>query len=156
MPARRSRGYTIVEVVLVITILAIIGSVAGPRFFDDRAFDERAYYDELVSALRYAQKVAVASGCPVRATVTATGYALSQQAPLAGHCDPADSAFSVALLLPTGEPVSGSAPGGVTASPAITVTYNALGQTNLPAPQSIAVGSRSLQIQADSGLVVTP
>ena len=91
MPAKWSRGYTIVEVVLVIVILAIIGSVAGPRFFDDAAFDERAYYDELVSALRYAQKIAVASGCPVRATVTATSYALSQQASQAGHCDPGDT-----------------------------------------------------------------
>ncbi len=156
MPAKWSRGYTIVEVVLVIVILAIIGSVAGPRFFDDAAFDERAYYDELVSALRYAQKIAVASGCPVRATVTATSYALSQQASQAGHCDPGDTSFPVAVLLPTGDAVSGNAPDGVTATPASTIVYNALGQTNLSGPQSIAVGGRLLQVQAESGLVVTP
>ena len=153
---RPSKGYTIVEVLLVVVILAIIGTLAGPRFFDNAAFDERAYYDELVSALRYAQKIAVASGCPVRVSIAPTSYVLSQQSSVGGHCNPADASFPVAVLLPTGESVSGTAPGAVTTSPAITIVYNALGQTNLPGSQSIAVGSRLLQVQADSGLVVTP
>ena len=153
---RPSKGYTIVEVLLVVVILAIIGTLAGPRFFDNTSFDERAYYDELVSALRYAQKIAVASGCPVRVTIASTSYALAQQSPLAGHCDPGDATFPVAVRLSTGEAVSGTAPANVSAAPAITIVYNALGQTNLAASQSIAVGSRLLQVQADSGLVVTP
>ena len=156
MPVRPSKGYTIVEVVLVIVILAIIGTLAGPRFFNNAAFDERAYYDELVSALRYAQKIAVASGCRVRVSVAPTSYSLSQQVSLAGHCDPSDVAYPVTVRLPTGDPASGTAPDGITAAPSVTVVYNALGQTNLPASQSIAVGSRLLQVQADSGLVVTP
>ena len=153
---RPSKGYTIVEVLLVVVILAIIGTLAGPRFFDNTSFDERAYYDELVSALRYAQKIAVASGCPVRVTVAPTSYVLAQQSPLAGRCDPGDASFPVAVLLSTGEPVSGTAPPNVSAAPAVTIVYNALGQTNLAASQSIAIGSRLLQVQADSGLVVTP
>lgn len=156
MLTQPSKGYTIVEVLLVVVILAIIGTLAGPRFFDNAAFDERAYYDELVSALRYAQKIAVASGCPVRVNVAPTSYALSQQASLAGHCDPGDAAFPVAVRLPTGEAASGTAPDSVNVVPALTIVYNALGQTNLPASQSIAVGNRLLQVQADSGLVVTP
>ena len=153
---RPSRGYTIVEVLLVVVILAIIGTLAGPRFFDNTSFDERAYYDELVSALRYAQKIAVASGCPVRVTIAPTSYALSQQSSLGGHCNPGDAAFPVTVRLSTGEAVTGTAPDNVAAAPGITIVYNALGQTNLGANQSIAVGSRTLQVQADSGLVVTP
>ncbi len=61
---QREAGYSLVELVLVIVILATIGVLAGPRFFNNDAFAERGYYDELASALRYAQKVAVASGCP--------------------------------------------------------------------------------------------
>lgn len=152
---RFSRGYTIVEVLLVIVILAILGAVAGPRFFDNDAFDERAYYDELVSALRYAQKTAVASGCPVRIDVGVTSYALAQQAAAAGHCDAGDASFPVPVRLPTGEVTSGTAPAGITTAPTATVTYNALGQTNLAANQALAVGARTLTIQADSGLVVT-
>ncbi len=82
---RRHRGYTIVEVLLVIVILGVLGTVAGPRFFDNDVFDERAYYDELVSALRYAHRTAIASGCPVRVDVGVSSYALAQQAASAGH-----------------------------------------------------------------------
>lgn len=152
----RNGGYTIVELVLVIVILAIIGTIAGPRFFDNAAFEERAYYDEIVSALRYGQKVAVASGCRVQVDIAAATYSLSQQSPLAGHCDAADSSFPLPVRLPTGEIMSGAAPAGITATPAITLIYTPLGQTNLGGNQSLSVGGRVLTIQADSGLVVTP
>jgi len=153
---RRRGGYTIVELVLVIVILAILGVLAGPRFFDNAAIDERAYADELAGTLRYAQKVAVASGCRVRAEIAAGSYALTQQSPQAGHCNPTDTSFPVTVRLSTGEPMSGSAPGGVIAAPAITFVYDALGRTNLAINQTIMVGARSLTIQANSGLVTTP
>lgn len=152
---RRNRGYTIVEVLLVIVILAILGTVAGPRFFANDVFDERAYYDELVSALRYAQKTAVASGCPVQVAVGVSSYALTQQAAAAGHCDPGDVTFPLPVRLSTGEVVSGTAPSSVTTAPTTTFTYTALGRTNLGANQPLTVGTRSLTIQAESGLVVT-
>ena len=151
---RRNRGYTIVEVLLVIVILGVLGTVAGPRFFDNDAFDERAYFDELVSALRYAQRTAVASGCPVRVDVGVSTYALSQQAVSGGHCDAADASFPVPVRLPTGEVMSGSAPSGITTAPTTTVTYSALGRTNLGANQALAVGGRTLTIHAESGFVV--
>lgn len=153
---RHNGGYTIVEVLLVIVILAILGTVAGPRFFDNDAFDERAYFDELVSALRYAQKIAVASGCPVRVAVGVSTYALAQQAVSSGHCDPTDSSFAVPVRLSTGEIMSATAPNGITTVPTVTFVYNALGQTNLGANQALSVGARTLTIQSDSGLVVTP
>ena len=154
--AYRHAGYTIVELVLVLVIIAILGAAAGPRFFDNTAFDERGYHDELASALRYAQKVAVASGCRVRAEINASSYALTQQAPQAGHCDPADASFPLPVLLSTGQTMSASAPAGVVTSPAITIVYDALGRTNLAANQTLTVGPRTILVQADSGLVTTP
>ncbi|MGB5491996.1 MAG: GspH/FimT family pseudopilin [Woeseiaceae bacterium] len=149
-------GYTIVELVLVMVIIAILGAVAGPRFFDNAAFDERAYLDELASSLRYAQKIAVASGCRVRADIAAGGYALTQQAPQAGHCDPADASFPLPVLLSTGQTMSGIAPSGVVTSPSISIVYDALGRTNLAANQVLTVGPRTILVQANSGLVTTP
>ena len=145
-----------VELALVIVIIGVLGAIAGPRLFNNSTFDERAYYDELVTSIRYAQKVAVASGCRVQLDITATTYSLSQQALQAGHCDPADASFPVPVRLPSGEIMNGSAPGGITAAPAIIFVYEPLGRTNLAANQMLTVGSRTLTIQAESGLVVTP
>lgn len=152
----RLGGYTVIELVLVIALLAILSAVAAPRFFDNTAFDERAYTDELASSLRYAQKVAVASGCRVRADIATSSYSLTQQSPQAGHCDPADASFPLQVRLSTGEVMSGSAPDGVVTAPAVTFVYDALGRTSFATNQTLAVGSRSLVIQANSGLVTTP
>jgi len=148
-------GFTVVELVVVIVIIAVLGAIAGPRFFNNSTFDERAYYDEFVSALRYAQKVAVASGCSVQVDITATTYSLMQQTLLSGHCDVTDSSFPVPVLLSTGEVMNGSAPGAITVAPAITIVYGPLGRTNLAANQVLTLGGRVVTIQAESGLVVT-
>lgn len=152
----RQGGYTVIELVLVIVLLAILSAVAGPRFFDNAAIDERAYVDELASSLRYAQKVAIASGCRVRADIAGSSYSLTQQAPQSGHCDPTDASFPLPVRLSTGEVMSGSAPAGIVTAPAITLVYDALGRTNFAANRTLLVGSRTLVIQADSGLVITP
>ena len=152
----RNAGFTVIELVLVIVIIGILAALAGPRFFNNSTFSERAYYDELVSAVRYAQKVAVASGCRVRVNLAASAYDLTQQTALVGHCDSADVTFPVPVLLVNGQTVSGVAPTGVTAAPAVVIVYDALGRTNLAADQTVIVGSWSLLIEAESGLVVTP
>lgn len=152
----RQAGLTIVELTLVIVIIGVLGALAGPRFFDNRTFQERAYAEELASAARYAQKVAIGSGCRVRLTVGPTNYSLAQQAPQSGHCDPADNTFPVAVMLPTGQAAAGTAPSGVSVAPSGVVVFDALGRTNLGADASVSIGPFSLTLEAGSGLVRGP
>ena len=74
---------------MVIVITGILAAVVGPRFFDRQVFDERLFFEESLSAARYAQKLAVASGCPVRVQIPVpnvenSGYGLTYSAPCSG------------------------------------------------------------------------
>jgi MSHA pilin protein MshC len=153
---QESRGFTLVELVVVIVILGILGAVAAPRFFSDRTFLERGYYDELATALKYAQKLAVASGCPVRVEIQAGGYEARQQAPASGRCNPTDATWSTDVQLADGQLLSGTSPIGVSASPAVTMVFDALGRTNLAGDQNITVGPFALTVRAESGFVQAP
>lgn len=57
---RHSSGFTIVELVVVIALMAIMVAVASPRFANGDIFETRGDAGLLSSTLRYAQKTAIA------------------------------------------------------------------------------------------------
>jgi len=63
--AERKAGFTLVELALVIAILGILAGVAAPRFSALRSFEEPFFAQDVLSSLRYAQKLAGASGARV-------------------------------------------------------------------------------------------
>ena len=137
-------------------IVGILGAIAMPRFFDNRAFAERGYFESLAAAFRFAQKTAVATGCPVRLVLDASSYVVQQQSASAGRCNTSDTSWSTDVRLPDGETLAASAPAGVNASPSMTVVFDALGTTNLAGNQTVTVGPHSFTLQAASGYVDVP
>lgn len=79
MQAPIENGFTLVELVTIILLMSIIAVVSFARLGDTSAFEDRGFYDGTTNALRYAQKLAVASGCEVQFTFTSNGYSLNQR-----------------------------------------------------------------------------
>ena len=146
----RQRGFTLIELIMVIVLLGVLAVYAAPRIFDTNDFNARGFHDETLSLLRYAQKTAVAQRRTVCVTFTASSATLSIATSAASNaCD-------VPLIGPnqncTGGTPSGSkgcinAEGGVSYSAyASTLNFDGLGQPT----------ATSLEIQVASNLVAIP
>ncbi|MCJ7600291.1 MAG: prepilin-type N-terminal cleavage/methylation domain-containing protein, partial [Desulfobulbaceae bacterium] len=141
-----SHGFTMIELVIVITIIGILMVVAAPKFFATSDYTSRGFYEELMGAARYAQKFAVASGCQVQLNITANSYSLMQRT----ACD-TSSPFNLDVPHPSkaGNFVPDS-PSPVIISPA-SIIFDALGRAS--ATVTISVGARSFTIHGQTGFV---
>jgi MSHA pilin protein MshC len=147
------RGYTLIELVVVLVIAGILATVVGPRFFDNPTFSERGYADELAAALRLAQKAAVASDCPAVVNVSAAGYTVAQQAAAGNTCDPTDDTWSTPVVALDGAVAQGSAPANLTVSPTGRYVFTGGGALGSAPATSLSVGAYTLTIDATTGLV---
>ena len=80
------RGFTLVEVVVVVVLLAILTAVAVPSLSGTRAIDDARFVHEVRDALRYAQRTAVAQRRNVCVGFTSTTVSLSIAAVAGGAC----------------------------------------------------------------------
>jgi MSHA pilin protein MshC len=146
---RRQTGFTMVELITCIVILGIMAVAIGPKFIGNQTFAERGYTDEVAAALRYAQVVAVASGCDVRVTLTTTSYQAMQ--PATSACG---GAWSTAVTRVDGGTLMGTAPNGVTLGPATQITFDAQGRIVGGAPPVLSNPGFTLTVNPISGFVV--
>ena len=153
----RTAGVTLVEMVLVLVILGILSALAAPRFFSRSGFQESFFFQDSLAALRYAQKLAVASGCQVQVTISASDYVLVQRA----SCQ--TGAFDQPVANPgTGEAAyTNQAPSGTPLASSVNpIIFDSLGRA-LDASLSVAdatvtVGSQSIEVVGETGFVFDP
>jgi MSHA pilin protein MshC len=158
----RPLGFTLIELIVVMLLMAILAITAMPRFFNSGSFEGPAFAHELASAARYAQKLAVVSGCPVRFSLPdATHYELwqPQAAPSGGTCD---TAFTRAVAHPgTGGSFAGPTPNGVAIGGTLPLTLEFkpsgapyyVGNVEVTAEVAIPIAGRQVVIQPRSGYV---
>ena len=152
MSARFSgcRGFTLIELIASITIMAIIAAIALPRFVEPPPFEERGYVETLAASLRQARAVAIASGCAVQFTVNGAGYQALQRDPAATHCATA-GAFSTAVRRGDGDVLAASMPTGATLTANRQFVFSRDGRV-AGAPYTMTLGSHSVTVEP-SGLV---
>jgi len=160
VPRRRARGFTLIELVMVIVILGVLAVYAAPRMFSSGDFNARGFHDETLGLLRYAQKTAIAQRSTVCIALVAGPPATAKLSVASAPADPVCDASLVGSNRncaggPTGEQGCIVAPSGVSFStmptgPA-TINFNGLGQptatsftiqvanSNVPIPKTITV-----------------
>jgi MSHA pilin protein MshC len=141
------RGFTLVELTMVIVIIGILAAVVGPRFFVRQTFDERLFYEESLAAVRYAQKLAVASGCLIQVSLDGSGYRLRR----ANACT--SGAYGAEVQGPDGQtPFAAALPDGVSVSAStFPVVFDSLGRPSAAA--SATLGAFTLSVSAGTGMV---
>ena len=148
-----SAGYTLVELVVVIAIAGVLAAFIAPRFWSQQTFSDRGYADELASALRFAQKAAVITGCAARLTVASASYVATQQAAAGNGCNPADATWTTPVIGADGSAIQNNAPSGTTAGPTGVFQFDTQGRLSSSPASTLTVGSHTITIVTGTGLV---
>jgi MSHA pilin protein MshC len=138
------RGFTLIELIMVIVILGVLAVFAAPRILNTGDFTQQGFHDETLSLLRYAQKTAIAQRRTVCVTLAATGVTMMMDTN-----SPPDGACDTAPTLPN-TPRGGSGLVGSVGS----FNFTSLGNTDQAARVTITiVNSSAIAVEADTGYV---
>ena len=151
------RGFTLIELVTVLVVGSILAVVVMPRFFSTSSFAAVGFAAEVRAGLRHAQAVAFASGCDIRASLTATAFTLERWV---GGTSCNDHTGTLTTLSRTG---GGSYLAAVPANVAITSgalyfdtlgrPYSAATGLALSATLVLGIGSEQASVYPETGLV---
>lgn len=153
------KGFTLIELISVVILLSILGVAAFSRLGNMNDFKSAGFYYDTVTALRYAQKLAISTGCNVQATITSNAgtntyaYALHQ-----GKAGCADTDYTLSVLNPanraqnyTANVPAGS---GITISPAAVFQFTPQSTvTGLAADTVFTIDGRQFTVFTLSGLI---
>ncbi len=143
MNPKRSIGFSLVELIMVMVILGILSAIALPKFFDNSIFQSRGFADQVLATLRYAQKAAIAQHQNVCVNLDATTITLT-----------IDATCSTNLNLPDRQSNSLTAPTDISliAAPSA-FTFDALGRASTAATITISGVDTAITVEAETGYV---
>jgi MSHA pilin protein MshC len=144
--SRRQMGFTLIELIACIVVLGVIAAVAAPSFFDQGAFVARGYADDVASSLRYARRIAVASGCRVQMTIDAAGYSAWQQS----TCN--TGAWTTPVLRPDRTQLNGATPTDVNIAATTIIEFSSNGAAPTGSV-AINIGAHTVSVNGATGRV---
>lgn len=159
---KAERGFTLAELIIVMVITSVLAVVAIPKLFDRSEFAARGARDFIASAMRYAQKSAIAMRRNV--CVDIAGSAVTATVALAEGSDQACAAANALVHPGNGKPFADAAnalAGGSTVAAPVSMVFDAGGRplsvpgSPLAAALNITVNGHAVPvtIEPESGLV---
>ena len=141
------RGFTLIELIMVMVIAGVLAVVAVPRMFNATEFQSRGLSDQVQASLRYAQKIAIAQHRFVCATFTANSLSLTIGS--ANTCG-----APIASLTSNGNYVL-NAPSSISfAATPTAFSFDALGQPSTAATVNVTGDvTRTIIVEAETGYV---
>jgi MSHA pilin protein MshC len=147
----RTSGFTLIELIMVIVLLGALSIFVAPRFFQKTSFDSLAFEQELKTAIRYAHKLSIASGCEVQVSLTANSYALYFPD---SSCNPPDAFGANPVIHPVQQGnYAGTAPSGVTIAGFGNFYFNDLGAPDAAGSITVDPGGRLITVMPLTGYV---
>ena len=152
------RGFTLVELIMVIVIMGVLAVYAAPRMFSNADFYARGFHDETLALLRYAQKTAIAQRRMVCVNFNTATTPHSATLTMENPTGTGAVSCTVDVAGPRGEsPAMVTARTGVTYTSASSLIFNGLGQpvssarTPLAANATVQVANTSVVITIEFG-----
>jgi MSHA pilin protein MshC len=98
---RSAAGFTLIELVMVMVMSGILLATATPLLFRKSAFAERVLFDDTLNAVRYAQKLAVVTGCHVQVAISSDSYELKRRGSSGSSvCPVSGSTYAIDVVHP--------------------------------------------------------
>ena len=148
-------GFSLVELITVIVLLGILGIVALGRFGSSDAIVARAFFDDTLTAVRFAQKFAISSGCEVQVNIAVNNYQLFQR-----QVDCITGGFTRSVPNPSNRGNDYQNPSNIPDGYTITgglITFNARGERTESAPVRFTMTDGStayaFEVRESTGLV---
>ena len=91
-------GFTLIELIVVITLIGVLAAVVGPRFASTDVYEQRTFYDDVLQAIRFAEAKASGSGCLTQVAFNSGGFAVQ----IDSDCDSSNGMSATAVTNPDG------------------------------------------------------
>lgn len=144
------KGFSLIELIVVISLVSILAVYTLPKLSLD-VFRESGFAQQAAAAIRYAQKQAIASGCEINISITATACSLNWNNP--APADPNCPANNTVLPNPSSgssDFCQDSTPGTTSGLPA-SFSFDKIGRPIPNTTQNINLGNRTLRVEAETG-----
>ena len=136
---------------MTLVIVGILSATAMPKVFSYATFQQTGFFYDMLNAIRYAQKLAVATSCNVRVTIAANQYTLTRPSARTYCASTSAGNFTQAVIRPgSGEASYQGSLSGVTLSSA---TFYFMAKGNASSAYILIVGSHQITVTPDTGYV---